>query len=161
MTFAGLTAGGISIASSVDKYVTWDRFNLDERIKILKNDLKTDNLQLGFDKGYGYNLNGKIYLTPLGLENRSIAELTVLHHEQFHLLDWERPFDARYFPDDIETVKRNFEARAHLNTLKHASDYDITSRAWMSSRYYARQYGYLGKIPNTLQLTHIWNNLFY
>ena len=160
MKLAGLTAGGISIASSAYKYVTWDRFNLDQRIDILKKDIKIDNLHLGFDKGFGYQNNGEIYLTPLGLENRAISELTIFH-EQFHIIDNNRYFDARYFPKTIEPVIRNFEARAHLETLKRASEYNIPSRYWWNSRFYARHYGFAGKIPNTLQLKHIWNNLFY
>jgi len=162
MKFAGLISSGLSLLSSVDKYLTWDKYNLDKRIEILRSDLNIDNLQLDIDsRGFGYTNSGNIYLTPLGLENRSISELTIFH-EQFHIRDINVKMNPKYFPKDIRTINNILEGRAHLATLNNAQNYDITSRYWWNSRMLLRNtYEFSGSMPNTLELKHLWNNLIY
>ena len=160
MVGAGILAGGISVASSIHKYATWDRYNLDKKIEILSDELGMDNLYLdAFSKEFGYTKNKDVYLTPLGLENKSISKLTVFH-ENIHISDIN-PTYPYYIPEDKEFVIKVLETRAHLGTLNAAPNYNISSRYWWNSRVILRKtFGYRGSIPNTLDLKHVWYNLF-
>jgi RHS repeat-associated protein len=162
MTQAGFISGGLSLAASSYKYATWDRFSLDGKLNILKTKLNLNNLELDvFSRGYGYTKGGNIYITPLGLENRSIANLTIFH-EQYHISDLSRPYPAGSIPKDPEKIINILETRAHFEQLKVAPNYNITSRFWNNSRLLLRNtYNYSGPIPNTLGVHHTINNLFY
>jgi hypothetical protein len=162
MTQAGFISGGLSLAASSYKYATWDRYSLDGKLNILKTKLNLNNLELDvFSRGYGYTKGGNIYITPLGLENRSIAKLTIFH-EQYHISDLSRPYPAGSIPKDPEKIRNILETRAHFEELKVAPNYNITSRFWNNSRLLLRNtYNYSGPIPNTLGVHHTINNLFY
>lgn len=161
--FRGMATGaalgaGISVASSLYEYATWDRLSNNE--KIIKLQSKFGN-NISYDpntKHYGYFKEGdpNIYIGPEGLKDRGIAYYTARHELQ-HLSDWNQIQAGKliYPPGQ----KRDFmEQRAHIHAL---TTNRITGRYWIDrNNLLHTEYNYTGRI-NSYGPDQIWFNLLY
>jgi RHS repeat-associated protein len=159
---------GISLATSIYDYVTWDRFSYQERVNILNQELNT-NIQ--FDpndlQNYGKIDNNQYYITAAGLESKTRA-LSNAAHELQHIAD----INAGITADNVDAImtpmrqyspyRQYMEFRAYMKqTLFRAAYWDLPARYLLeAARNLTVKYGYTGGIPNSLTITNLWFNLF-
>ncbi len=177
---AGLIAMGISVATSIYDYITWDSKSIDEKIKIVSEDIDAENV--GVKVSYNPNIaedgrllkgTNKIEFGPSGLKSRSLANITG-EHEITHFKDissgilisndtysnFETFFKNPVTNKSVDKFTQFLEYRAYMREFEIASSSFTPSRFIEDSYKVLKEcYGYKGPYHNAIRAWNILANI--